>query len=189
MSTIPYVLEWAGPFKSREDLKNWEKQQSEKFYLYMFQAKHKGKRKYMYYCGKAVKQMVHIRMGNSYHHLKEYEIERPDSIMIWVASFSLKNKVTPEDVSCCENMLISILHQLETDEDHNDNRTSFMAPNQLVYIINEWYTPEWNDYENSATNLLPNMIPDVIAFYPNATEKNLYACKQLKATSYLEIRR
>ena len=39
-----YLIKWYGPFKTRQLMKEWEDSRSEKFNLYVFQAKHKSKK-------------------------------------------------------------------------------------------------------------------------------------------------
>lgn len=61
-----YVIKWYGPFETRQLMKEWEESRhSEKFNLYVFQAKHKSK-KDRYYCGMAYKQSIGKRMNFIY---------------------------------------------------------------------------------------------------------------------------
>ena len=38
-----YLIRWYGPFYSRQDLEDWEREQESLFYLYLFQGKRKNK--------------------------------------------------------------------------------------------------------------------------------------------------
>lgn len=55
-----YLIEWYGPFFSKEELKKWEDTRSDKFNLYVFQAKQTGKSD-KYYCGMTVRQTVGMK--------------------------------------------------------------------------------------------------------------------------------
>ena len=37
-----YLVQWFGPFSSRKELKRWEDDQKENFFLYLFQGKRKS---------------------------------------------------------------------------------------------------------------------------------------------------
>ena len=52
-----YLIQWYGPFSSKEALEKWEQSRSEVFNLYAFRAKRKGK-KNKYSCGMTYKQLV-----------------------------------------------------------------------------------------------------------------------------------
>ena len=73
-----YLIRWYGPFKNRKELRDWEIEDkaNEFFFLYLFQAKKKGKgvQKYDYYCGMTYHRKnsgacVATRMKDANHHI------------------------------------------------------------------------------------------------------------------------
>ena len=80
-----YLIEWYGPFFSKEELKKWEDTRSDKFNLYVFQAKQTGKSD-KYYCGMTIRQTVGKRLKNHDHHIHDYENRQNVILQIWIGS-------------------------------------------------------------------------------------------------------
>ena len=132
-----YLIQWYGPFSSKEDLKEWEdKKHDIVFNLYVFQAKRKGI-KDKYYCGMAFEQSVGERMKNKNHHIHEFEDNKTE-LQIWVGTIA-NVKANEYDVRICENIITSELAYLGVGDKHLKNKTNKKPPVNNVYIINEWW--------------------------------------------------
>lgn len=81
------------------------------------------------------------------------------------------------DVRLCENMITSEMAQIEIDSINIENETNKLAPNQNIYIINEWYGQNGIEYRPKSSDYISNRIPDVISYY--APTKSLYRAKKL----------
>lgn len=177
-----YLVQWYGPFSSRKELKRWEDDQKESFFLYLFQGKRKNKRSFRYYCGmtyyrKNNNASVAFRIGDSNHHIHSFEKERPETISIWIGKIANLANPHQYDVRLCENMITSEMAQIEIDSINIENETNKLAPNQNTYIINEWYDHNGIEYRPKSSDYFPNRIPDVISYY--APTKSLYRAKKL----------
>ena len=182
-----YLIRWYGPFKDRIELKEWEynEKANDCFFLYLFQAKKKGKQKYDYYCGmtyhrKNTIACVANRMKDANHHIHTYERENPKSISIWVGTIANKNAVSYNSVHFCELALINDLSTFEVDDDHIVNRKDKTLEGNNVYIINEWFDTHDNKYKKrpGGSIAIPNKIPDVIVY--NDDEKRYTYARRLK---------
>lgn len=187
-----YLIRWYGPFESRKKLLEWEikDKPNDFFYLYLFQAKKKGKTKYDYYCGmtwhrKNSGACVANRMGDKNHHIHEYENERPKSILIWAGTIVNKKTISRPNVHLCETILINDLSIFDVDDNHlvNKKDMTYNGDND-VYIINEWY--DFNKQDDTrykqrpgGTNAIPNLVPDVIVYHGN--EKSYTYARKLTA--------
>ena len=173
-----YLIKWYGPFSSKEDLKKWEDAHSDKFNLYVFQAKQTGKRD-KYYCGKAFKQTVSKRLKNHDHHIHDYENKKNVVLQIWIGTIA-NVKANEYDVRVCENIIISELANIGVGENDLDNRTNKKPPINNVYIINEWWKNNENEDEikKKTRGSVPAVIPEVMAYYEQT--QALYGVARLK---------
>ena len=158
-----FLLQWYGPFPNRHELKKWEDEQNEDFYLYLFQGKRKNKRSYKYYCGMTYTRKNNIscvatRMGDTNHHIHSFEKERPDTISIWIGQIANIKHPTQQDVRLCENMITSEMAQIEIDDFKVENQTNKLAPTQNVYIINEWFGLDCVEYRPQSRVYISNII-------------------------------
>ncbi|MBO7589705.1 MAG: hypothetical protein J6T18_09830 [Bacteroidaceae bacterium] len=187
-----FLIRWYGPFESREQLSEWEikDRPNQFFYLYLFQAKKKGKTKYDYYCGmtwhrKNSGACVANRMGDKNHHIHEYENERPKSILIWVGTIINKKIFSSDDVHLCETILISDLSIFDVDDKHLVNKKDMTYDgDNNVYIINEWFDKskaEDTRYKQrpGGINAIPNLVPDVIIY--NGRDESYSYAKRLSS--------
>ena len=177
-----YLIRWYGPFYSRQDLEDWEREQESLFYLYLFQGKRKNKKTYNYYCGMTYDRSnsvscVYNRMKDSNHHIHVFEQERKESLLIWVGTIANNVHPTRKDISICENMITSEIAQIELDESIIVNKTNKLPPTRNVYLINEWYNRNQIKYRPQSIDFIPNIVPDVITY--DAASKNLYRAKKL----------
>ncbi len=184
-----YLIQWYGPFKSKEDLKEWEIKQRERFYLYLFQGKRKQKQKFCYYCGstydrKNSHSLVYKRLSDKNHHIHPFEEERGETISIWVGTIANRNHPKKKEVLLCEKMLTSEMSQLEIEDDAVENLTNTLPPKENVYIISEWYNPEYYEHRPKSKVYIPNIVPDIISYY--APKKYLYRIKRLKFVGVLK---
>lgn len=183
-----YLIHWYGPFYSRQDLEDWERQQESLYYLYLFQGKRKNKRTYNYYCGMTYDRSncvscVFNRMKDSDHHIHIFEQERKESIMIWVGTIASNTRPSRKDISICENMITSEIAQIELDESRIVNETNKLPPANNVYIINEWFNRHHIKYRPQLKEFIPNIVPDVITY--DAESRYLYRAKKLVFISKL----
>ena len=86
-----YLIEWYGPFFSKEELKKWEDTRSDKFNLYVFQAKQTGKSD-KYYCGMTIRQTVGKRLKNNDHHIHDYENRQNVILQIWIGTITIMSQ-------------------------------------------------------------------------------------------------
>ena len=187
-----YLIQWFGPFNSKEDLKDWEIKQKDRFYLYLFQGKRTGKHKYKYYCGSTYDRKNYVscvfrRLGDSNHHIHQFEEERRDSILIWVGIIANRDHPSRKEVLLCEKMLICEMAQLEIEDEAIENVTNTLPPKENVYIISEWYNSERSEYRPKFQVYIPNIVPDVIKYY--APKNYLYRSKHLKLVGVLKDKR
>lgn len=171
-----YLIKWYGPFKTRQLMKEWEDSRSEKFNLYVFQAKHKNKRD-RYYCGMTYKQTVGKRMSNYNHHIHDFENNNSVSLQIWIGTIANK-RASKDDVRICENIITSELASIGVGEKYLVNGTNKKAPVNDVYIFNEWLRDE-NDYiMKRQRNSVPAIIPEAMVYYSEANR--LWGVNHLK---------
>ena len=186
---IIFLIQWVGPFNSKEDLKDWEIDQRDRFYLYLFQGKRYKKKKYKYYCGSTYDRKNSIscvfnRLSDRNHHIHQFEDERNDTISIWVGTIANRNHPSRKEVLLCEKMLTSEMVQLEIEDDAVENQTNTHAPKENVYIISEWYNRNLDEYRPKSPLFIPNIIPDIISYY--APDSFLCRCKRLKRVGILK---
>lgn len=173
-----YLIQWYGPFSSKEDLKEWEdKKHDIVFNLYVFQAKRKGI-KDKYYCGMAFEQSVGERMKNKNHHIHEFEDNKTE-LQIWVGTIA-NVKANEYDVRICENIITSELAYLGVGDKHLKNKTNKKPPVNNVYIINEWWKNNKDEDEimRRTKGSVPDVVPEVMEYYMET--KTLYGIKRLK---------
>ncbi len=179
-----YLLQWSGPFRSVEELSDWEEQkkkEGERFFLYFLQGKRQKERKTRYYCGMTFKQKsVASRMKNHDHHIHEFEL-RKKHLYIWVGTISNMKSPGKDDVSLCEKILTSYLVQAyQTYDGEIVNATNYKAPKDTdIYIINEWYY--WKngmECQRRTSGSVSLIIPDVLSYY--ADGNSIYSSKRLK---------
>ncbi len=186
-----FIISWYGPFSSREELRKWEVNRRQKYYLYLFQGKRYNMKTYKYYCGmtfdrKNTIACVAVRMGDTNHHIHSFEKERPKTISIWVGTFANLSRPKKTDVRLCEKMLTSELANIELDEKEHENKTNKQPPQETVYIINEWFDINrmidndgyYDDYKSRSKDAIPNIVPDVMCYY--AGSRDLYWARKLK---------
>lgn len=171
-----YLIQWYGPFSSKEALEKWEQSRSEVFNLYAFRAKRKGK-KNKYYCGMTYKQTVGKRMRNHDHHIHDYENEKTEILQIWIGTIA-NIKPKEYDIRICENFITSVLAGISVGEKHLENLTNKRPPLVDVYIINEWWKTNGNELKIKACDSVPASIPEAMVYYSGTN--SLYGAKKLK---------
>ena len=182
-----FVFQWYGPFHNLDDIRDWESDNGDDTYLYIFRGKKKNAKKYTYYCGQAFYQSAGKRMKNTYHHVQEV-IDRSDVLDIWVGK--IVNTVPgKDDVNKIENLLISFMHQyLISPPDEMSNETNYYRPQCQIYIINEWYNTRTDEIPVYKRGSLCSLLPDVIAHYPHKETKtsSVYCAKKLSYITELK---
>lgn len=179
-----FLIQWYGPFRSRQELSEWESSNGSRFNLYLFQGKLPRKRTVNYYCGMTYSQYsVSKRLGNRNHHIHDYE-GRPEDLYIWIGCIANRSRLTRKDVLLCENMLISEMVQMEIGESEKVNATSICPPAENVYIINEWFNKDGVEHRPLSGIYAPNKVPDVISYY--APEQLVYSAKRLRSKGKLK---
>lgn len=179
--TDTYLIQWYGPFSSKEDMKDWEdKKQDMVFNLYTFQAKRKGI-KDKYYCGMAFEQTVGERMKNKNHHIHEFEDQKTE-LQIWIGTIA-NVKAKEYDVRVCENIITSELAYLGVGDKNLKNKTNKEPPVNNVYIINEWWKKNEDELKRRTKGSVPDVVPEVMEYYKET--KALYGTKRLKHLGYL----
>lgn len=170
-----FLIRWFGPFFDREDERNWEREQKEKFNLYMIC----GQKKYAksmehYYIGQTIRD-VYKRFSDRNHHIND--LQRINEI--WIGTFANK-KPTKTDINLAEKMLISCM-DVEIGEVAMLNATNKDLPSENVYLISEWYQRSRNIWIKKSRTSPASIIPDVIAYRINDNnEPILYAANKLK---------
>ena len=171
-----FLIEWYGPFTSKESLKVWEDNNRPKvFNLYAFQAKQKN-RKDKYYCGMTYEQTVGNRLKNHDHHIHDYEDGKTE-LKIWIGTIA-NVKANEDNVRVCENIITSVLAKISVGEKNLENRTNKKPPVNDVYIINVWWKTNGEELKKRLSGSIPAVIPEVMEYY-NET-KTLYGIKKLK---------
>ena len=176
-----YLIEWYGPFFSKEELKKWEDTRSDKFNLYVFQAKQTGKSD-KYYCGMTIRQTVGKRLKNHDHHIHDYENRQNVILQIWIGTIA-NVKAKEHDVRICENIITSELAKITIGEKNLENRTNKKPPINNVYIINEWWKTNEDEVKKISRGSVPDVISDVLAYYGQT--QALYGIARLKHIGYL----
>lgn len=171
-----YLIKWYGPFSSKEELKEWEDSRSEKFNLYVFQAKQTGKRD-KYYCGMTFRQTVGKRLKNHDHHVHDYENIKNVILQIWIGTIA-NVKAKEHDVRICENIITSELANISIGEKDLENKTNKKLPINNVYIINEWWKKNNDEIKRRIRGSVPDVIPEVLAYY--GQHQTLYGIAKLK---------
>lgn len=171
-----YLIEWYGPFSSKEELEEWELSSSEVFNLYAFQAKQKG-HKNKYYCGMTFKQTIAKRMRNHDHHIHDFENEKNEILQIWIGTIA-NIKAKEYDVRICENIITSVLAGISVGRKNLENRTNKKPPVVDVYLINEWWKTTGEELKIKARGTVPTIIPEAMIFYSETNA--LYGIKKLK---------
>ena len=170
-----FLIEWYGPFSSKELLKKWEDKRPEVFNLYAFQAKQKN-RKDKYYCGMTFKQTVGNRLRNHDHHIHDFEDGKTE-LKIWIGTIA-NVRAKEDNVRVCENIITSVLAKISVGEKYLENRTNKKPPVNDVFIINEWWKTNGEELKKRPSGSLPAVIPEVMEYY--SEKKSLYGIKKLK---------
>ena len=173
-----FLIKWYGPFLSREDEMQWEKEQSFNCSLYLLHGKKKyAKTKEHYYCGESTRS-VYERFCDKNHHIKELE-EKLNSIYVGCIA-NIKRPTRPQ-IMLAEKIITAYLAE-NLGENNLLNETNFYYPQENVYIINEWWkTDGISLWERQPCNSPSNIVPDVLAYhYKGNVDNDLFGCKKLK---------
>lgn len=170
-----YLIEWYGPFSSKEELIEWEDAHSDIFNLYAFQAKQTGE-KDKYYCGMALKQSVGKRLKNHDHHIHDFEKEETTVLQIWIGTIA-NIKPKEHDVRVCENIITCFMAS-KLSKQELENRNNKKPPINDVYIINEWWKTNGYEIKKKTNGSIPAVIPEVMVYYCEG--HSLYGTYKLK---------
>ncbi len=151
-------------------------ERSDKFNLYVFQAKQTGKSD-KYYCGMTIRQTVGKRLKNHDHHIHDYENRQNVILQIWIGTIA-NVKAKEHDVRICENIITSELANITIGEKNLENRTNKKPPINNVYIINEWWKTNGDEVKKRSRGSVPDVIPDVLEYYGQT--QALYGIARLK---------
>ena len=175
-----FLIKWAGPFDSKEQICAWEKKRekdyNEKFNLYLLQGKQKSARKSSYYCGQTIRS-VYKRLKDKDHHIREIESR---DCKIWIGRFANK---TPkkDDINIAEKMIISELCSYGVYGLRMLNRTNKRPPIYDVYIVNRWYN--WGtgkEWQRLKKDVPAQFIPDLMMYDAESGEmKGIMKIKSL----------
>lgn len=173
-----FLVKWYGPFECKEDVRDWEQEQSFKSSLYLLH----GKRRYAktnekYYCGMSERN-VYERLSDKKHHIEEIQ-NRPHSIYVGCLS-NIKNP-TRNQIKLVEKIIISSLTYI-VGEENVLNATNKLFPAENIFVINEWWkTTGESTWKRQRKNAPSNIIPDVLTFhYKENNDNELFCCKKLK---------
>ena len=170
-----YLIEWYGPFSSKEELIKWEDSNPKEFKLYAFQARQTGG-KDKYYCGMTFKQTVGRRLKNHDHPIHDYENHETTVLQIWIGTIA-NIKPREYDVRVCENIITCFMaNKLGIKE--LENRTNKKPPINDVYIINEWWKTNGNEIKKKQSGSIPAIIPEVMVYYSDP--HSLYGTNKLR---------
>jgi len=174
--TSIYLIHWYGPFQSISELKEWEAESPLTFNLYIFRGRKNGIDRY--YPGMTFKQgCVWRRMKNSDHHIHEFEGEDTEQLEVWIGA--IQNKRANEyDVRICENLITSDMANVIIGEEDMVNQTNKKPPVVDVYVLNEWWKPDGENWMRHKRNSVPSVVHDVMMYY--AEKKVLYGTDNLK---------
>ena len=173
-----FLIKWYGPFLSRADEMQWEKEQSFNCSLYLLHGKKKyAKTKEHYYCGESTRS-VYERFCDNNHHIKELE-ERLSSI--YVGCIANIKRPTRAQIMLAEKIITAYLSE-KLGENNLLNETNFYYPQENVYIINEWWKTDGASlWERQPSNSPSNIVPDVLAYhYKGNVDNDLFGCRKLK---------
>ena len=178
-----YLIDWYGPFTSKEELKKWEDNHPDVFNLYAFQAK-QSTNKNKYYSGMAFKQTVGKRLKNHDHHIHDFENAKTKLLHIWIGAIT-NIKADEYDVRICENLITSILanKNIGVGEKNLENRTNKKPPLNDVYIISEWWKTNGEEIKKRASRSIPAIVPEVMIYY--SENQTLYGVSKLKELGML----
>lgn len=173
-----FLIKWYGPFLSREDEMQWEKEQPFNCSLYLLHGKKKyAKTKEHYYCGESTRS-VYERFCDKNHHIKELE-DRLNSI--YVGSIANIKRPTRPQIMLAEKIITAYLAE-KLGESNLLNETNFYYPQENVYIINEWWKTDCTSlWERQPSNAPSHIVPDVLTYHYKGNEDNdLFGCRKLK---------
>ena len=173
-----FLIKWYGPFDCKEDVRDWEQEQSFKSSLYLLHGKCKyAKTSEKYYCGMSERN-VYKRLSDKNHHIREIQ-ERPHSI--YVGCLSNIKRPTTSQIRLAEKLITASLAYIVGDENVlNARNTLFPAEN--IFVINEWWkTTGESVWKRQPKNAPSNIVPDVLTFHYKGNDDNdLFGCKKLK---------
>lgn len=152
-----YSIRWYGPFKSKDEIGEYEKKHADvKFQLYIFQGlKPRAKVNMNYYCGQA-KSGVYRRLSDKNHHINE--INRISAI--WIGTIS---NVIPEsnDINYVENIITAQLTK-NIGEARLLNIINKKFPNYNIYVINIWHKVNGDRHVKYMRRSIPTCLPDLL---------------------------
>lgn len=180
MENNVYLIRWYGPFKSKEQVKDFEKKHSSfKCSLYLLHGKLKYKKiREHYYCGMSTRE-IYKRLRDKGHHIEEIQ-DRLNSI--YVGCISNVRNLTKPQICLAENIITAILAE-EVGEKQILNEINKCYPTTNVYVINEWWNKDGSCIrERQPRNAPSHIVPDVISYHYDEmkNEYSLYGCNRLK---------
>lgn len=176
---IVCMLQWFGPFSSRDDCKQWIKETNaaeKEFNFYIVWGKQYGQgiRHLSLYCGITERNNICERFVPS-HIINNVKVSE-----IWLARFS-ENKLREciskqkqqkrQYIECVEHGLINYFSQLEQikgiDFVMTNERKRKNQPKQSLCIINQWYNRCQAVNRINRRHTVPKKLPDVIYYDAN----------------------
>lgn len=179
MESNVFLINWYGPFKSQDKVKEWEdNNKAIKCSLYLLHGKLKyAKTREMYYCGKSIRN-IYKRLGDKGHHIEEIK-DRLNSI--YVGCLSNIKRPTDAQIFLAEKIITAVLTDIVGDYNVL-NATNTLYPAENVFVINEWRkATDETIWKRQPKNAPSNIIPDVLVYhYKGQDDFELYGCQKLK---------
>ena len=172
-----FLVRWYGPFKTKEDVKEWENLYGT-CQIYLFGGKKQyAKTRLTYYCG-VTKRSVSERFMDSKHHITEIE-DRISSI--YIGRISNVKHPTDNQNKWVEKIITAYLGSI-MDRDSKLNERNFSFPQANTYVINEWWKPYKEEIWLRQSKEAPsNYIPDVLCYhYYSDDDVELFGTQKLK---------
>jgi len=171
-----YLIKWYGPFKNREEVKEFEEEQSFKCSLYLLHGKPKfAKKREKYYCGMSIRN-INDRLRDKGHHIEEFR-----SSSIYVGCLANVKRPVKSQILVTEKIITACLTDI-VGKDNVFNATNKYFPAENVFVINEWWKKNGEAvWERCPKNTPSNIIPDVLTYHYKGNDDNeLFGCKKLK---------
>lgn len=172
-----YSVRWFGPFKSVEEVKDFENSHDNmSFQLYILNG-YKPYAKFFdnYYCGQT-KRSVYERLTDKNHHINEFK----SISAIWIGSISSKEPDNV-DINIVEKIMTAQM-RVVFGEKFMLNQMNTAFPKYNAYVINIWHTTSGQRMHNYKSATVPSYLPDLIGheYDTNNCEHQLFSTSKIQ---------
>lgn len=177
-----WIIQWVGPFSSKENCIYWVENNSisdKEFNFYYIKGKRYRQRNDSFYIGKCTQDRIYYRWRDQNHYINEFD-ER-NGCEIWIGRFSdsetRKSNINERNnfINHVEHALISGFYYLN----HNNlcllNQREIVNWPYPICVVNQWYNTNYDLYDRN--NGINQHLPDVIFYSSN---DNFKFAKRLK---------